>query len=641
MCGIAGIFYLDGRPIETKMLYEMSSTLRHRGPDSQGFAFFSPARNKFFLTMEEKPALPFPCSLGLAHRRLAILDLSMKAHQPMPNEDETLWLVFNGEIYNYVELRSELKAAGHQFRSECDAEVILHAYEEWSEECLNRFNGMWAFALWDSKKGSLFLSRDRFSIKPLYYLHKDNTFIFASEIKAILKIFPDERKPDYNSIYKFLTQGLQDDSEQTFFPNIKQLPQASYMEISPRGKKLQSYWQLQEKSNTDIAKENPYEQFLYLLKDAIRLRLRSDVPVGTCLSGGLDSSSIVTLATEISQQPFHTFSSIYEEESCDESFYIDIIVKHCNTKPHYINPRAEDFFETLPTIIWYQDEPINASGIYSQWNVMKLAAGKVKVLLDGQGGDEILGGYHSFFIPYLADYLRKSINPKNWIELGKILGDIRYIKTISYQRYAKLFLSLISPQLVFGIEKFVHKKRTPLNPEFSESFSGISSSSIRKKHFKSKLDQWLYNSLTKTTLPAYLHFEDRSSMAFSIESRTPFLDYRLVEFLFQLPFDYKIRNGITKYILRKAMEGKMPNEIVNRKDKKGFPTPVDVWFKRELKENAKALLTSASFKGRGIFDQKKVLHVLEEHCQGKIDYSWHIWRWINLEFWFQRFIDKS
>jgi asparagine synthase (glutamine-hydrolysing) len=641
MCGIAGIFYLNGRAIEPELIYKMSSTMKHRGPDSQAYAFFPLEGKKFIVTEHEESQLPFTCSLGLAHLRLAILDLSSKAHQPMSNEDQSLWLIFNGEIYNYKELRTELKAAGHQFRSKSDAEVILHAYEEWGMECLKRFNGMWAFALWDSTKGSLILSRDRFGIKPFYYLYRDNKFIFASEIKAILKICPDERQPNYQSIHHFLSTGMHDDSQQTFFKNIQQLLPATCLKISSQGSKQWKYWQLEKAEDNFSIEENPYEQFLYLLKDAVRLRLQSDVPVGTCLSGGLDSSSIVCLATEIVQQPMHTFSSIYEEEAYNESFFANLIINQCKTKSLFINPKTDDFFETLSKIIWHQDEPTYASGIYSQWHVMKLAAGNVKVLLDGQGGDEILGGYHSFFLPYLADYVRHSLSPKNWIKLAQLLTEIRSIKALSNQILPKLLLALISPQLVHGVEKFVDKKRAAINPEFEKSFSKGRYYPSIKKPFKSKLNNWLYHTLTQASIPALLHYEDRNSMAFSIESRTPFLDYRLVEFMFQLPFDYKIKNGMTKYILRKALEGILPPEIVNRKDKKGFPTPDALWFRGKLKDEVRDLLASSSFKNREILDRKKALHVFEKHCQGKMDYSWYIWRWINLELWFREFIDKT
>lgn len=639
MCGIAGIFNLDAKPIKPELLYQMSSTLKHRGPDSQGYGFFHFPGSKFIVTDKEKPELPFPCSLGLGHLRLAILDLSARAAQPMSNEDGSLWLVFNGEIFNYLELRSELKAAGHQFRSQNDAEVILHAYEEWGKHCLNRFNGMWAFALLDRKKSTLLLSRDRFGIKPLYYLHTDNKFIFASEIKAILKISLEERKPNHNCLYHFLTTGLQDDSEQTFFQNIVQLPAASCMEISSQGTKLWQFWNIEGGGKGSVKEEHSYEEFLHLLKDSVKLRLRSDVPVGTCLSGGLDSSSIVSLATAIAQQPFHTFSAVYKDKAYDESHYMHLMVKHCHTHPHFISPKAEELFETLPTIIWHQDEPTSAPGIYSQWKVMELARGKVKVLLDGQGGDELLAGYHSFFLPYLADYVRRSINPKNWIDLVGIIGEIRCINTISPQSYAKLLLSLISPQMVHGVERFILKKQAGINPDFNNQFFAERYNPAFKSPFRSKLNGWLLRSLTQISLPALLHYEDRNSMAFSIEARTPLLDYRLAEFLFKLPFDYKIRNGTTKYILRKAMEGLIPAEILNRKDKKGFPTPVALWFRGELKEGIRGLLTSSSFRERGIFDQKKILRLFEKHCQGKGDYSWNIWRWINLELWFQRFID--
>jgi asparagine synthase (glutamine-hydrolysing) len=641
MCGIAGIFYIDGRPIEPELLYEMSSTMKHRGPDSQAYAFFPLAEKKFVITEQVKNQLPFDCSLGFAHLRLAILDLSSKAHQPMPNENQSLWLIYNGEIYNYKELRTQLKAAGHKFRSKTDAEVILHAYEEWGMECLKRFNGMWAFALWDSTKGTLILSRDRFGIKPFYYIHINNMFVFASEIKAITKIFPWTCNPNYSTIYHFLATGLQDDSESTFFQDIVQFPQASCMKISSRGIKLWKYWELQESEKKNIDEEKAIEEFRYLLKDSVRLRLQSDVPIGTCLSGGLDSSSIVTLTSKITNNALYTFSAVYEGEAYDESCYIDLINKHCKTKPHRIEPKGQDLFDVLSAIIWHQDEPTSAPGVYTQWHVIEQASKKVKVLLDGQGGDEILGGYHGFFLPYIADYIRHSLSPKNWMDVVKLVGEMQTITSISAQRYVKLLLSLISPQIVQKIEKVIIKKESGINPDFPDFISIKNSSQTFKSPFKGKLNSWLCHSLLQTSLPALLHYEDRNSSAFSTEARTPLLDFRLVEFLFKLPFNYKIRNGVTKYILRKAMNGIVPDEILNRKDKKGFPTPVALWFRNELKEKTGDLLTSKSFKERGIFDQKKILSIFEKHCKGEMDYSWHIWRWINLEFWFREFIDKS
>ncbi|MDP1808302.1 MAG: asparagine synthase (glutamine-hydrolyzing) [Actinomycetota bacterium] len=639
MCGIAGLLWFEaGRPVNINELRAMCDLMEHRGPDDEGFF----VKN----------------NIGLGHRRLSIIDLSSAAYQPMSNENGTIWLTFNGEIYNYLELIPELEAKGHKFKSHADSEIIIHAYEEYGTDCVQRFNGMWAFAVWDETKQRLFLSRDRFGVKPLHYYLNKEVICFSSEIKPILARFPELRSTNEPYLYRFLTTGVPNYNDETFFAKIKSLAPAHSMTVNKRGEyKTWKHWDYNRESvNQTYDYSAPEETFRELLKDAVRLRLRSDVPIGTCLSGGLDSSSIVALMSQEVHLPIKTFSALYADPDCDESSYVNIMNGRFNTQPFPVYPRADDLFDVLSKIVCFQNEPSAAPGLYSQWLVMQEAHGKVKVLLDGQGGDELLGGYFSYFDHYLFSLLSSWTKTRDSKFLSLFFEGKRGIRGLTgqfqLQRLTKLFLkqllrySMSSPlpglaNLSIALSGTAQCRYGTLHPEFADQAKANGSRPKRRRKLDSLLDTMLYDDLTVSSIPALLRYEDRNSMAFSIEARTPFLDYRLVEFCLGLPYTQKIDRATTKSILRRSLTGILPEQIVNRSDKKGYPTPFNKWLREDECRQAKEILLSSECRKRRIFDHRVLEQSLKKHAGGQLDLSWEIWRLITTELWFRQFIDQA
>jgi len=647
MCGIAGIYSLDGsrNPEYAKYVTRMLDSLRHRGPDDEGYlAADSVKKEGFLLTGRESRVegvriedFKKPADLFFGHRRLSIIDLSPAAHQPMCNENGQVWIAYNGEIYNYLEIRKELECLTHHFKSHSDTEVILHAYEQWGTDCLTRFNGMWSFAIVDLRTNRIFCSRDRMGVKPFYYTYDGKRFCFASEIKAIFKVNGFLAWPNEQMIADYLFLGLLDHTEETLFKGVYQLKPGEYLLIEGNRLIIRSYWDI-EPRDICLSREDTYaEQFHELLEDSVRLRLRSDVPIGTCLSGGLDSSSIVCLANRLMFEDKvidpklvgerqKVFSSCFKDHIYDERKYIEWIVRQTGAEKNYVFPRGEDFQNDLPRLIWHQDEPFGSTGIYAQWEVMKLAKKcGVTVLLDGQGGDELLGGY----LPTFYYLFREQFQRRMWRRLFKELrGFIRYHPTE--------FTNMLSHRLNPRLRNVVGRKIDWAHDAFQKKFLR---SIAQPSKFRTGLDNYLYQCFRSTTLPRLLHYEDRSSMAFSVEARLPFLDFRLVEYIFSLPSDQKIREGITKVILRKAMEGILPEPIRNRHDKMGFVTPDDVWFRTVLKDKIHKVLSSKSFSDRGYFVVEKVQETFEDCCRYRRNVGPMLWRWVNLELWFRTFID--
>ncbi len=618
MCAIAGIYNFDNSPVPEDLLHKMINILRHRGPDDEGY----------YITH----------GIGLGHRRLSIIDLSPAGHQPMCNEDGNIWITYNGEVYNYIELAQELKARGHVFKSVTDTEVIIHAYEEYGEECLQKFNGMFAFAIWDDKKKKLFCARDRFGVKPFYYYSGGRSFHFASEIKAIITDSTIERKPNDRIIYDYLAYGLLDHTEDTFFEGIKSLLPAHYLVIENSEIKIRRYWDLDPtKVKNKVDDEECASKFYELFRDSVRLRLRSDVPVGTCLSGGLDSSSIVCVANDLLKEcraelKQRTFSSCFDHKKYDERVFIESVLKKTGAEMNYTFPKGEDLFDLTQDIIWYQEEPFVSTSIFAQWHVMNLAKERgVKVLLDGQGADELLAGYHFYYYSFFADLI-KTLSFTNIIK-----EIIFYSNHHSYSKLNALGIAVfyLSPNSLKNKIKHIIGKKSWLKSEFIRA-NNKNERAISK--YKSHLNNHLYQVLAMG-LPSLLHYEDRNSMAFSIESRVPFLDYRLVEFMFSLPNNQKINNGITKVVLRNAMKGILPEKVRNRMDKMGFVTPEDIWFRTCAKHEIIEIIGSDRFSKRKYFNVPEIKKEFEAHCKGKKNISSTIWRWINLELWFRKFID--
>ena len=629
MCGIAGIVNLDKAPVQKGILEAMVRSEFHRGPDDTGFYIKDNA--------------------GLGHARLSIIDLSKDAHQPMSNENTRLFVVHNGEIYNYLELQKELTGLGHIFRSKSDTEVILHAYEEWGEGCLLRFNGMWAFAILDLNKRELFCARDRFGVKPFYYHLDDKIFVFASEIKSLLCHPKIRRKPNDNAVYSYLVSGYgyMDISDETFFDGIRQLKPAHYMTISLiNGRTTQKrYWDLDPRNKVHVRdEEEVYRNFYDLFEDSIHLRLRSDVPLGVSLSGGLDSSSVACVASRLlKENTLETFSSCFDEAEYDERKYIAQVLDKTKARANFIFTSPGKLFDELEQIVWHQEEPYSTLSIFPQWYVMKLAREKgVKVLLTGQGGDEVLGGYHKYYFYLFADllYSGKFTEARNEIRrYGELQGD----RAPMAGKILKIMASHVAPQGVKNTLKCVSRQRAP--SYLSREFAGHNTNRIfTEKRFGSILNNDLYNALKISPLPSLLHIDDRSSMAHSVESRAPLLDYRLVEYVFSLGPEYKIRDGITKYLLRRSMKGILPEEVRTRTDKMGFATPLERWFRTSLKEKVCDIISSDSFRKRPYFDhagaQSKLNAFMLGNSKPGDNSHFTIWSWVNLELWLRKFIDE-
>lgn len=649
MCGILGIWQKERCPVDLKIFQATLSKLRHRGPDDEGYLLVNiqpnhviPCGGKDTDLRLNLPAVEghfgkiFDLVLGF--RRLSILDLSPAGHQPMGNEDSSIWIVYNGEIYNYLEIRKELEPSGHRFKSKTDTEVVLHAYEEWGMECLKRFNGMWAFCIWDSKKKRIFCARDRAGVKPFYYTFNGQRFVFASEIKALLALDEIAPKPNDQIVADYLFSGLLDHTEETFFKNIYQLRPGEYLLIEDQRLILRSYWDIEPKEVHFSRDEDYAQRFRELLEDSIRLRLRSDVPIGTCLSGGLDSSSIVCLANRLMfdgqtvdpkliGEKQKAFSSCFENHAYDERKYIELVLGQTGAEKNYVFPKGERLHQDLSKLVWYQDEPFGSTSIYAQWEVMKLAKERgVTVLLDGQGGDELLGGYLPAFYHLFYGMVRHG-------RFGRLLKEVR-----GFRKYhARMSETILFNWGTSRFWKWIGKRGGWAEESFERKFFRNFS---RPSKFENDLDNYLYHCLHSTTLPRLLHYEDRNSMAFSIEARLPFLDYRLIEYIFNLPFDQKIKEGVTKVVLRDAMRGTLPEEVRNRYDKMGFVTPEDAWFKTVLKEKINGILSSKSFAERGYFVLDKVKEAFTDYCKGKKSIGPTIWRWVNLELWFRTFIDR-
>jgi len=608
MCGICGFNWID-----KELLAEMNLSLKHRGPDDEGEYFDK--------------------GLSIGHRRLSILDLSKNAKGPMFYDKKNLVLTYNGEIYNYIELREELINKGYIFNSTSDTEVILAAYKEWGTECLNKFNGMWSFCLFDKKKKILFLSRDRFGIKPLYFYNNGEKFIFASEIKAILKV-DIPRFPNDLLIYDYLMFNNVDHTNETFFKGINKLPKAHYGIYNLKTNKflIKKYWSL-----TDLGTKNKtdtkYIKELFI--DAVKLRLRSDVPVGSCLSGGLDSSSIICiLSNSLKYDNLYTFSAVHPKyKEIDESKFMNILIRNVKVKPRFVVPDPKEALKDLNDLIYYQEEPFPGPAIYSQYKVMELAHdNKLKVLLDGQGGDELFAGYTYFFSYYFIELLKK----------GKFLTFLKEIS--SYCKIHKSMYSILALfYLIFPnyIKLLYTIKRNPfINKSFFSKYKR-KSNFINDVHDSSNLNDSLLKHI-EYKLEHLLKWEDRNSMRFSIETRLPFLDYRFVEYAFSLCSKLKIKNGVSKHIFRDAMVSILPKEIYNRQDKKGFETPEVWWLKdKNFSRYVHNILESKSFKSRYYFDSKKVNKLYKKFINGESRLARPIWKCVFLELWLRKFIDNK
>ena len=602
MCGIAGIVALDG--LDPQVLVSMTHLVKHRGPDGFGFVYYPLGDQSCPEVIHNQNRWPH-CArsvVGLGNRRLAILDLSELGNMPMQTEDGTCCITYNGEIYNYCEVRSELEAASYRFRTKTDTEVLLKAYQRWGEDCLHRYNGMWAFALWDHRKQTLFCARDRFGVKPFYYSLASRQFFFASEIKQLIYGAQLPRVANPSAVYHFLEQCLVDYSADTFFENIFQLPGGHALTLhlsDPLTLSIRRYWNLQIDLETGAAKddeddEKVCEEFQQRWETAVRVRLRSDVPVGCSLSGGIDSSAVICQAKKLApNQHFHTFSSCVEEEGMDERPFITAVGRAIDGSEHLVFPRSKVFWETVESIAYYQDEPLQSGGVYAQWCVMAEARKHgISVLLGGQGGDETLCGYQKYRYFYLWQLLRSG-NPKLFREalLSFRNGTRSSWELSDASRY---FPAYFRPS--FSVIAHVGSSALRNSPVHR----GINIGAIGSIAERQKLD------LTLTSIPSLLHLEDRNSMAHSVETRLPFLDYKLVEFAVNCPTSFKLRDGWSKWILRQVMKGILPEEIRLRKSKLAFTVPQKHWMLDGLSNGNRDIWQGPSLRMARFLDSRRL-----------------------------------
>jgi asparagine synthase (glutamine-hydrolysing) len=612
MCGIAGIIHFNQDTPKESSLRSMMRQMKHRGPNDDG------------LFIED--------AVGLGFVRLSIIDLTPDGHQPMLSSDQRYVLVFNGEIFNYVELREELRQQGVTFQTKTDTEVLLQAYIHWGEDCMHHFNGMWAFAIYDRLKKTIFASRDRFGIKPFYYIHTDDFFAFCSEIPPLLTLLEKDPIANYQSIFDYLAFNRTDQTESTFFNEVKKLQHGMKLIVEDGMVNYSRWYNLRERVSKAEKFKNAAE-YKSLFTSAVGLRLRSDVPVGVCLSGGLDSSSIVSvLLKEFNKTDLNTFSAVYQNgQTGDEKRYIHEYTSLLNNM-HYIYPNGATLEADLMEFVRAQAEPIPSTSPYAQYKVMELAKDKVVVTLDGQGADEELAGYHYFFGFYFKDLLKKG-------KIGKLTREMyQYLKNHRSLYGLKSFAYFLLPE---GMKTKVRVgEKGYLNTHFVNKYSQSNaiaghlygSSSLKDallNHFENKLEH-------------LLKWEDLNSMHFSLEARVPFLDFRLVERTLASSDDWAIRNGITKFILREAMKGVLPEKIRLRHDKIGFGTPQDEWFREPAwRKIVEEILNSSSFRERNLINPEIARSKYKDHLSGKVNIAKEIWKWVHLELWFRTFIDAK
>ncbi len=619
MCGIAGYYGLS----EDKSLLEtMNAAQAHRGPDGKGIFTHG--------------------QVGLAHVRLAIID---RAHgqQPLFNKDKTLALVYNGEIYNYKELKDELEQAGYEFKTNSDTEVIVHAYAAWGEEAFDRFNGMFAFALYDENADRLLLVRDHFGIKPLYYANlgdiKKPQILFASEIKTLLASSKIDKKPNERTIYRYLRFRIHEESPETFFDGINKLMPGEMLILDKKGVSLKRYTRLDEEL-VDLSKQNKtYDsdaaaEYSKRLKESIKIRLMSEVPVGTSFSGGLDSSTVVAAINDLRKEnkaatssvgsKQNTFSAVFPNSINDEEVYVDALLQRCgnDVEAHKILPTADEFMQDLTDFVKTQEEPLISTGPYAQYKVMQEAQKHVTVLLDGQGADETMAGY----VPYYFVYLRQLKSRGQW---GKLFVEI--FKSLDiFVRFAKVNLR----------EKILRKKSVRVLDLMDRHFRAkyrTEKFDIVSDNLKMRLiDDTFYHSL-----PSLLRYEDKNTMRFGLEGRVPFLDKEVIKYLFSLSDEAIIKDGWNKRILRDATSDLLPEMINRRRNKIGFTTPEHEWF-LQLKNQIYSIFLSESFANRPYFNRSLVLEAFEGFIKDKNDAnSMLFWRILNVELWLREFFDPK
>lgn len=633
MCGLAGIFTTVGKEDLQDSIEKMKSVLLHRGPDDEG-------------TYLDQDGV----GVGLGHRRLAIIDPE-HGMQPMSTTDDMLTVVFNGAIYNYLELRQELISRGHRIHTYSDTEVILHAYSEWGEECVHRFNGMFAFAIWDRREQKLFCARDRLGIKPFYYFYDGKKLLFASEIKAILAEGNVEAKTDSDSLQDYLTFQFCL-GKKTLFKNIEKLEPGYLLVARLNGDGIEvtvkQFWDVQY--NIDDTHDEDYfvDRLSSLLEDSVRLRLRSDVPLGAHLSGGLDSSTIACLASSLlSGMSIKTFTGAFREGAeFDETQYAKLVSERAGTEYHEVYPSGDELATILPKLMYHMDEPLAGPGLIPQYYVSKLAAENVKVVLGGQGGDEIFIGYARYMVAYLEKCLSGAIwqtadKHKYAVSLESIVPNLPVLQNYKpmMQGFWKEGIFEEKDSRYFRLINRSDGTKGLFNEDlYSGDYSPFRSFQkiFNREELHSYINQMTYFDL-KASLPALLHVEDRTSMSVSLESRVPLLDHRIIELLATVPPNIKFANGRMKYLFKRSVKNFIPQKVYERTDKMGFPVPLQQWTKGVAKEFVEDLLLSQRTKERGIYQMDTV----RKAVQGEGQYGRLVWGLLCLELWHRTFIDKA
>src|SRR3989454_1707384 len=629
MCGICGIVHSgEERRVQRDTLAQMNAQIVHRGPDDDGFFVEG--------------------NVGLAMRRLSIIDIRT-GQQPISNEDESLWIVYNGEIYNHRDLRSKLEARGHRYRTKSDTETIVHLYEEYGRDCVQHLHGMFAFAIWDRRSRRLFIARDRLGIKPLYYFYDGKKFVFGSEIKAILA-YPGI-KPEFNqsTLAEYLAFGYIAGQE-TMFTGIRKLLPGNKLEIDDSGDiKIEPYWDLSAPAGNDGRPRAHYiKTYRELLEECVASHLMSDVPLGVFLSGGLDSSAVAALTSKIRGEQIETFSVGYDEEAYSELPYAREVARHIGSRHHEVRLSRQEFFDSLPKLIWHEDEPIVWPSSISLYFVARLARERVTVVLTGEGSDETLAGYTRYAWTLMnarMDSVYRSLTPsflRRWVRRGI---NVSPLPAALHRKLEHTFLARDGESWPsFYFDNFYSafsaaQQADILSDEVQGSIGDPYAGSMQswEKSSGDLLHRLLYTDV-KTYLVELLMKQDQMSMAASIESRVPFLDHVLVEFTASIPAKYSIRGVAGKFILKSVVEDLLPKDIVYRR-KMGFPTPWACWLAGPQLDNLERMLLESRTLDRGLFKPGKVKQLFAEHRSGRRDHGNRIWRLLNLETWLRVCVD--
>lgn len=624
MCGIAGKVWFDpSRPIDRAVLERMTTQISHRGPDSAGFYV--------------------EAGIGLGHRRLSIIDLTT-GDQPIGNEDGSVQVIFNGEIYNFAEVRHQLEARGHRFRTRSDTEVIAHGFEEWGDDCVSRFRGMFGFAAWDQRRRVLLLGRDRLGVKPLYYAELPGGLVFASEVKALLEDPDVSRAWEAEALDAYLTLGYIP-APATIYSGIRKLDAGHILTVESGRVSVRQYWDLHFTGDGDPAREREYlERVDELLHESVRLRLISDVPLGAFLSGGIDSSAVVSTMVRTSNAPVLTMSVGFDAKEYDELDHALAVAKHlgCEAHTRVVTPHVE---ELLPTLAWHCDEPFADSSIVPTYYVSKAAREQVTVALSGDGGDESWAGYARYHVESVEARLRKTLGPLAPAAglMGSLLpAGLKGARALSHLRHPAAQAYAVK----HAYDYFDDRERHALyHQDFAARVRGADPYQKHRRLYEAcespdPIDKALYVDAKTYMVDDVLTKVDKMSMAVSLETREPLLDHKLLEYVATIPSSLKLRGGTTKYLLKQLLKNRVPDSILQR-GKQGFSAPVDQWLAGPLTTMGEQLLFDGRLTQRGLLREQSLRQLWTAHRAGRANHQHRLWAVMMLELWFRQFIDHS